>query len=539
MKMNKNNMLGALKAMKIANGSKIDNGPSNTPIYSKQEVLQKLGNFTPKADGKGKFMDDSRKKLNTDLSVKQKATVESEWTPAKSDIKSISNKLVHQTRLLENSNPNAFRLNLRSLVLYKTHAKLSLRRGSEVAKIDLLYPNANGKITVKISIDGVEDVIYEVALEDEDYVTDFGASILEKIDEMVHEKEGHSYTDYNAGGMYAGSNNTGVTDMAPNWVSGNSTLGTIADSDMRKMNDLLSLMEADDEENTDDTVPADDLGGMEGADASADSGADVGADATAAGDVNAGGDFGAEDFSLDAGGGADLGGGMDFGGGDMGGDMGGAGDVNADDQGKIGTEDDTTFIKFRDKTDWLNSSLDSMQKLVAKNVADQMQKGEGVILTQDEILNGSVGIKNDSNADIIEKFLKVYPSLDEIELKEDDLNRIEEKLSLDDGQFDSWLQNELPNMRGDSDVTDVLNNDMFNNTFEPMGGEKTSGSSEGLGDFDDFMNATEDFAAPEDDVQSTLEIEAEAAPNEEEEASLEQEAERDVNKSELNEFPNT
>lgn len=537
MKMNKNNMLGALKAMTLANGPKIDNGPSNAPIYSKQEVLQKLGNFTPKADGKGKFMDDSRKKLNTDLSVQKKATVESEWKPARSDIKSISTKLIHQTKLLENSNPNAFRLNLRSLVLDKTHAKLSLRRGSEVAKIDLLYPNANGKITVKLSIDGVEDVIYEVALEDEDYVTDFGASILAKIDEMVHEKDGQSYTDYNAG-MYAGDNSAGMTDMAPNWVSGNSTLGTIADSDMRKMNGLLSLIEADDEENKDDTLPADDLGGMEGADAGADVGADPGADATAAGDVNAGGEFGAEDFSLDAGGGADFGG-MDFGGGDMGGDVAGGGDVNADDQGKIGTEEDTSFLKFRDKTDWLNSSLDTMQKLVATNVADQMQKGEGVILTQDEILNGSVGIKNDSNAEIIEKFLKVYPSLDEIELKEEDLDRIEEKLSLDDGQFDSWLQNELPGMRGDSDVTDVLNNDMFNNTFEPMGGEKTSGSSTGLGDFDDFMNATEDFATPEEDVQSTSEIEAESTPDEAETASLEQEAEQEVNKLELNEFPNT
>lgn len=530
MKMNKNDILGALKSMNV------DNGPDNKPIYSRKEILEKLGNFTPKADGKGKYMDKSREKLNTNLAKSKVAPkMESEWKPARADIKTISNRLIQQTNLLENTNPNAFRLNLRSLVLDKTHAKLSLTRGGETAKIDLMYPNANGKITVKIAIDGVEDVIYELALEDEEYVRDFGASILEKIDDMVKEKDSMNYNDYNTK-MYDGTGSPNVSDMSPNWVSGNSGLGTIADSDMRKMNDLLALVEADDEETENTDLPADDLGGMEATDT----------DATAAGDVNAGGEFGADDFSLDgatsgAGGdfGTDIGGIGDFGaefGGDFGGNAGDAGDVNADSNGGIGVENDDVFLTFRDKTDWLNSSLDTMQKLVASNVADQMQKGEGVILTQDEILNGSIGIKNDSNADIIEKFLKVYPSLDEIEFKEADLNRIEEKLSLDDGQFDSWLQNELPGMRGDSDVTDALNNDMFNDKFTPMGGEDASDNGD-LGDFDDFMSATDDFVTPEDGADDLTSDDIKANANETDD-SIESEAELSIDDPELNEFPN-
>lgn len=524
MKMNKDDMLGALKAMKV------DNGPKNTESFKKTDFLKNIGGYMPKADGKGQYMDGSSKKLNSDLAKPEKEIkFESEYgfKIQQSDIKNVSQKFLAESAILENSSPNAFRLDLGSLVLDKTHAKVGLTRAGEKVRVELMYPNANDKITVKITVDGVDDNIYELSLEDEAYVGNFGSSILKEIDAMISEKESMGLGDYDDE-YYIGNKSGGLSGFAPNWETG----GNITESSVSRMKDLMALIEADDEDKDleKNATPDVDVEG-EGEEFNA-------------GDVNADGDFTEADFSLDdegdvnmdefndlgasmGGGGAlDLGGGNDFGGGDVNAEEGDAG---------VSVEEDVNFMTFRDKSDWLNSALDSMQKLVAKSVADKMQDGEGVILTSDEILNGSVGIKNDSNPEIIEKFLKVYPSLDEIELKEEDLNRIEEKLSLDDGQFDAWLQAELPEMRGDSDVSDALDNDMFNE-FEEMGGEKPEEFG-GLGEFDDFVDET---TSDEGDIDSMFtDIAAEPTVDEEEEDVLvRKEAEDEVGGKELNEFPN-
>jgi hypothetical protein len=505
MKMNKNDLLGALKSQKI------DNGPKNNQSFEKTDFLKEIGNFMPKPDGKGQLQDDSRKDLNTDL-AKPSSTIkfESEWSN-KSDMKDISKKLLAESAILENSQPNAFRLDLGSLVLDKTHAKLGMTRAGESVHVELMYPNANEKITVKLSVDGVEDNIYELSLEDEAYVGNFGASILAQIDEMIQSKEGMGLGDYDSE-YYIGNKSGGLTGFSPNWET---SAGIAESNDAKRMAALMTLVEADDDE---EDLGLDDA--EEGSDELEGDAADVNSE-----------EFGEADFSMD-GGSMDFGTDVDMGDfGGMGGDEGGESGVN-DTGDEFSMEEDVNYMTFRDKSDWLNSSLDTMQKLVASSVATKMQDGEGVLLTSDEILNGTIGIKNEANTEIIDKFLKVYPSLDSIEFKED-LDRIEEKLSLDDGQFDSWLQAELPGMRGDSDVDDALNNEMFDD-FEEMGGEKEQDFG-GLGEFDDFID---DTTSDEGDIDDMFAEISDATEEEEEVDPLRREVESEVEGQELNEFPN-
>jgi hypothetical protein len=522
MKMNKNDILGALQ------NQKIDNGPKNNHAFEKTDFLKKIGNFMPTPDGKGQLLDDSRKNLNTSL-ANPGSTIkfESTWKPQQSDMKDISTKLLAESAILENSQPNAFRLDLGSLVLDKTHAKLGMTRAGESVHIELMYPNANDKITVKLSVDDVDDNIYELSLEDEAYVSNFGASILTQVDEMIQSKEAMGLGDYDDE-YYISNKSGGMTDMSPNWVAG---AGIGESVDVRRMAALMSLVEATDDE--------EDLG-LEDAEEGVDElGGDVGGDAA---DVNSE-EFGEADFSMegddmDFGSDVDMSGFNDIGGaGGIGGIGGGdeGGDKGVNDTGdEFTTEEDVNFMAFREKSDWLNSSLDSMQKLVAASVATKMQDGEGVLLTSDEILNGSAGIKNDANSEIIDKFLKVYPSLDSIELKEEDLDRIEEKLSLDDGQFDSWLQAELPGMRGDEDVSDALDNEMFDD-FEEMGGEKEK-DFDGLGEFDEFIDDTTSDDGEIDDIFTEI---SDATEDEDaDDDALRKEVESDVDGKELNEFPN-
>lgn len=148
MKINKNDILGALQRQKIVNG------PKHNQAFEKTDFLKKIGNFMPRPDGKGQVLDDSRKDLNTALGNPTSAIkFESNWSPQQSDIKDISNKLLAESAILENSQPNAFRLDLGSLVLDKTHAKLGMTRAGESVHVELMYPNANDKITVKLSVD--------------------------------------------------------------------------------------------------------------------------------------------------------------------------------------------------------------------------------------------------------------------------------------------------------------------------------------------------------------------------------------------------
>jgi len=554
-------------------------------VFSKNTIFEGLQSFIPKNVNKQKL--DTVRNVLSESASKSKSlgkllpTVESVtnvWN-AKTNVKNIINKILVEAAVEERGNPNAFRLNLKTIVMDKCHAKFSLNKNNQQATCEILYPNANQKITVKVSVENADDILQEIGLEDEQYTGDFGGYILSLVDEAVGASESASDMggNKNATQIMLGNKSGGLTGFPNTWEKGSD----LWESDVRKLENLFPLVE----EMEDDGSPivysvpenkfkknnaatakkptikynnwpsvsmksdydkfSDLMGMVEAAmPMNAPSAGDVNeddleADVSLTGEgpadpsLDMGGaqdEFGAGDFAIDAGAdttagdftadfGGDFGGaGGGAGGGGMGGDMAG-GDVNVDGAGGMTGEDADEFINFRDKTDWLQSSLDTMQLLISQSVGQQMQKkeGSGVILTSDEILNGTQGIRNDLPNDIIDKFLKIYPELD-TELTEESLDEIEEKLSLDDGQFDPWLQENLPELTGQSDVDEVLDNDMFM-PFEPMGGEEAPVEGAGPDTSMEFGDFLDEFSGE----STTPEY---------------QQAEQDVVGPELNEFPN-
>jgi len=564
-------------------------------VFSKSSVLESLQPHILKNTEQSKKFNDVRQKLQ-ESAIKNPAkgivspTLESVtkvWQP-KTNVTNIVKRVLVEAALDARENPNAFRLDLKSIVMDKCHAKFSLKRANQVAVCELLYPNANDKITIKVSADGFDDVLEEIGLEDEQYVNNFGDYILQMVDESILGDVQSKQIGRNAPQrtqLMVGNKSGGLTGYPTTWETGSdlweSDMNTFANlmpiveeveddfyepisfstpqnnftkskkskepawvmesfpssdmhSDIKQFKDLMKLMEAGAplgpaDVNANDSEDDVSMAG-EGP-------ADPGLDAGGGMDDVFGDTFGADDFSMDNGANADVGDfSADFGGGfGGGGEAGGldAGGINADEGGLAEGDEEEEFLNFSDKTDWLNSSLDTMQKLTSNSVAQQMQKGSGVILTSDEILSGTQGIKNDMPGDIVNKFLKVYPELD-TELTVTQLDEIEEKLSLDDGQFDSWLQQKLPEFTGTQEVDDTLNNEMFM-PFEPMGGEAEMGGEVEMGGepFDDGMG-DEFGAVPEESEFNDL------LDDFSEESSTPEymQAEKDVVGPELNEFPN-
>jgi hypothetical protein len=82
------------------------------------------------------------------------STQEVAFTPVKSSIKEVSNKFMLEA--VSQSKTNAFRLDIGKLVLDKCHSKVSVSRHARKFLVEFLYPNANDKITIKVTTDGVE-----------------------------------------------------------------------------------------------------------------------------------------------------------------------------------------------------------------------------------------------------------------------------------------------------------------------------------------------------------------------------------------------
>ena len=510
--MKKTELLEAFKSIQK------DIGPKKVTNLANKDVLVKemKGMTTKKTDKNTEIIS----ALSDISKVMLKSKLESEWKPTRTSISDLSQRFLVEAEMTGKRQPNAFRLNLQPIVMDNTHAKFSATRADKLAIIELLYPNANGKITVKVQLDGSEDKLVEVGLEDEAYTVNFGEYIIHLIDESIADSRNAEQADLNDY-MY-GNNETpekpnseapmgSVNDRGSN--SNISVGGPMWESDRRSMNELLSLIEADDEELD---VEEDDTSDVEGIVDEA------GAEDEDAGDAGDAGGFGEEDFSMDASGDTETsdafdndfgfggGGGSDFGSGGGGEDFGGAeegGDVNAE-GGPSGEE--TEFLTFRDKTDWLQSSMDTMQNLISQAMGQKMQEGKGVILTSDEIMNGTAGMRNvDKPVDIVDKFLKIYPELDEIDLTEEHLEQIEQKLDLNDNQFDAWLAQKLPELRGEDEVNETLDNEMFDD-FKPMGGEEEPTTEEpGMeGDFEDFMDETapEETETPVERKEAEIEL---------------------------------
>ena len=428
----------AFKEVKENNGPKDNSKLDKSGILSKVKETADLTHST-----NSRFLNKVPKQDDLSMPVR-----EDSWK-SKSSLKDIHKKIFMESAVNNGNKPNAFRLNLETLVLDKAHGKFKIQRGPTTSIFEILYPNANGKITLKVEVDDVEDRIIEIGLEDEEYVKNFSNFIIKNVDEMLAEKQTVKPTlgtfdtvDGVVNKTYAPQS---VTGFSPIWEA------------------LMSIVEADDlskpgnNDNGDEELEGEDKPETE---------------------ATPGESFGEDDFKLDTGEtklgdlGGNFGGGSSFGGGSGMSDGFGSGDVNKSDNGEQSgqTEAAPEYSNFRDKTDWSNDALNAMQKLVSTDVAKKMQSGSGVVLTQDEILNGMPGIKGDANGEIVDKFLKIYKELDGVEITEDLLNEVEDKLSLNDGQFDSWLQAKLPELTGVADVDETLNNEMFDN-FKPMGGE--------------------------------------------------------------------
>lgn len=433
----------------------------------KNLVVDQLKNhFTPKTGGKSEFL--NKLQDNQDLAKPAKTIAFESFNKPKLDIRMITKRFMMEA-VNADSTTNPIRLDMKSIALNNIHSKFTIIRGTEKVVVELLYPNAEAKITVKVILPSGDDRLLVVDPQDPNYIANFSAMVLKEVDKAISTSKNKpvDYTIAKADGAVGGGQ---VTPVLP-------SLGGYAPVWESKWVNAFALVEADDEE------------------------ADLEADAqqeadTAPPAVNAEGDnsFGAEDFSADGGdAGFDGGDGGDMFSGDFGGsgslsslgggmDMGGAGgagagNVNSDGGGMSG-EAEGEFIQFRKKDDWTQAALDTMQKLTADATSEQMQNGTGVVLSSSDVLKGTVGIENDSNFQIIDKFLKIYPELDEVDIPEEMMNEIEDKLSKNDGQFDAFLQQNLNKITGSDAVDSTLDNEMFDD-FKPMGGEQQQVAGQG------------------------------------------------------------
>jgi len=152
----------------------------DSSLMEANEVLETIRSSVPKAE-KTNIASDIKEKFNKTLS--ENAILEKEWRPQKSNMKQIMDKVIVEAT--QQANSIAMRLNLQSMVVDKTHAKFSVTRNGAEALVELMYPNVNEKITVKISVKGADDNLVELSLEDQPYLTDFGAYILKLVDETI------------------------------------------------------------------------------------------------------------------------------------------------------------------------------------------------------------------------------------------------------------------------------------------------------------------------------------------------------------------
>lgn len=519
MEFKKLDVLNALKSKKI------DNGPSTSDTkLDRQDVIKTLAKSYPKPSDKTPDKINQMaiiKKMNGDIADPSKGIkFESIWTPVKTTVKDITQRILTEASSTPNNSPNAFRLDLKSIVLDRMHSKFTVNRNNNNVTVELIYPNANGKITVKLNIDSIDDSVYEVGLEDQQYTNNFGASIIKSIDELLTKKSENT-PSFSSPSQFSNPS-VSVSGFSPNWVQSGYTM----ESDARHMNNLMTLVEQD-ETNPDDA-------GDENVDNSGDDNADTGADGDA-GDVNSD-SFAADDFAMDGGGGG--GGGMDLGGGAPDADPNA---VNAD-EGTVGLEDNDEYTTFKDFavdnfTTTKDGIIDVLSTIVADGIGKQLNNStQGVKLTSSQISNGMQGLNTRPAKEIIDAFLKLYPALDG-EFKVADLETLAEKLEERPSptDFNQFLEGYIKEMQGQQqNDTDVLQ--LPDAPQEPMGGapEMGAGAPNEFGEFVDTSNELggaagtppEGEVPPEgedDDVQNTLrkaaELETGAAP-------------------ELNEFPN-
>ena len=437
--------------MKALKNVKLDNSRTNEKL-DKIDVLANINKLTSNAKTVDTIANvvSNIKKMNTGITESTSV----EWTPIRATVKEIVQKVITEAAMIPATAPNAFRLDLKSMVIDKAHCIFSIKRKNEVATIQLYYPNANNNITVKISIEGVDDKVYEVGLDDTQYTMNFGASIIKSIDDMIQNKQSKSNITDNgvmepaSFGAPSSAPNTSISGFSPNWVQN----GYNMESDFTK---LMALVEQGDE-NLEETPEA----------------GDINADKTG---------FDANSFASDAGT-PDAGAGAP--------DANSANDINADD-GTVGVEEDDEYID-----DFVEYALplfddtlrgDMYAPLI--DLLDDRQKSEAITgtegITPPSRKNPLPGLKQMPHKDLLNAFVELYPILGG-QLKKSQVDEIIEIIASQPSPetFKMDLDKVIGDIKGeqDSDVMDMVQ--LPNAPIEPMGGEQPSADqgSSGFGD---------------------------------------------------------
>jgi hypothetical protein len=136
--------IDVLNALKKVN---IDNGPSASDVkLNRQDVINNLSKACPKPTSKTPDKVDQMaiiKKMNADLADPAKSIkFESVWKPATTTVKAITQRILTEASAIPNNSPNAFRLDLKSIVLDRFHSKFTVNRQNNNVTVELIYPNA-------------------------------------------------------------------------------------------------------------------------------------------------------------------------------------------------------------------------------------------------------------------------------------------------------------------------------------------------------------------------------------------------------------
>jgi hypothetical protein len=413
-----------------------------------------------------------------------------EWRPNKTSVKVIWKKMLFEANQIEQTDKrNAFRLNVQPIAMDAGNVKFSfMRNGIEVVS-EILYPNKDGNITVRVSVDGADDNIKNISTEDSEYVNGLGFTIVQMADESLQNKD--VISDMGMGDVeeFPGGPSNGLTGFAPTWES---TTGQW-DADSNRIADLMTLVEQDNTDDLDDEDPK----GIPG-----DVNLDGGPNETLGEDEFADDTLGLEGFDEETG--FDVGGGAG-GGGFSGGSFGGASEGGEGEDGVDGpVADDDEYLSFREfaliPEGMQVASIREMGKLVTKSMGDQIAHSDGIVLGSEQLYDGTTPYKNTSKEKIVDDFLQIYKDSLDREFTISALNRIDEELSKESGTFPAWLTTELSSLTGESEVEDlVATNPGFNE--DDMGDDLDAELGDGL-------DAEADFGEGDllDDVVSDLDV---------------------------------
>ena len=393
------------------------------------------------------------------------------WNPRKTTTKEIWKRwLIEATEIQNTDRKAAFRLNLQPLAIDTGMVKFSFTRDGQKIMANIMYPNKDGNIGVRVSMPGANDQLEQIDTEEPGYINGLGYTIVKLADKMLEEKKVNSsmgggsadLDTYSLGGASVGG-------YSPNWENNS----TVWESDMGKISGLMALVEQDE---------TDDLGDEPNAD-----GGDAGGDVTPD-DVNAEGgpaDLGADAFSLDGGDMGMGGGGMDFGGGGGGGGFGGPSE-GGDGGGPSEPDVDGEFVIF---ANFLKDPVGNGIRNGFGEGGNGLAQGLKTIITslRTKELDGKLNQleKNavesamnmaDMKSYLVPKFLEAMKNTalgdTSREIPVEVANQIVDKIIDSPTEFISWFATEGKQLIDGNDAIDAMNTgEAFNDEFNMGGGQ--------------------------------------------------------------------